>query len=313
MLIGYAERVESSEADIIACPPDRRVEALSLVLCDIAPSQRREVAGALWGGSDASSAPGEGLFIACRGGHLCGAVWGQRQPGNTAILWPPQILPSEGESTALGLAQIAVRHLDRAGIAISQVLLPAQDTQATRLLTSVGFVHLADLLYLTCEAERFAANPLNRPTLRFLTYDPSQRDRLMRLIERTYEGTLDCPRLNGIRRMEDVLDGYQATGVFRNENWLIFVDGAQDVGVLLLADHPSAGHWELVYMGLVPEARGRRWGRQITQHAQSLARRAHVERIVLAVDAANEPAVALYRDSGFEAWDRRSVHVRFCR
>jgi len=81
--------------------------------------------------------------------------------------------------------------------------------------------------------------------------------------------------------------------------------------VLLLADHPSARHWELVYMGLVPEARGRGWGRQITQHAQLMARRAGVDRIVLAVDAANSPALEMYRAAGFEKWDRRHVLVRF--
>ena len=64
-------------------------------------------------------------------------------------------------------------------------------------------------------------------------------------------------------------------------------------------------------MGLTPEARGHGWGRQITQHAQYLARRAGVERIVLAVDAANGPALRMYRAMGFEIWDRRTVFVRF--
>jgi ribosomal protein S18 acetylase RimI-like enzyme len=66
-----------------------------------------------------------------------------------------------------------------------------------------------------------------------------------------------------------------------------------------------------MYMGLVPEARGRGWGRQITQHAQWSASRAGVERIVLAVDRVNEPALRMYRSTGFEMWDRRCVYVRF--
>ena len=41
--------------------------------------------------------------------------------------------------------------------------------------------------------------------------------------------------------------------------------------------------------------------------------RADVERIVLAVDAANEPALRMYRTAGFESWDQRSVYVRFFR
>ena len=110
-----------------------------------------------------------------------------------------------------------------------------------------------------------------------------------------------------------MIAGYRATGVYRAENWLIVQHDGQDVGVLILADHPQARHWELVYMGLVPEARGCGWGRQITQHAQTLAEDAQVERIVLAVDAENEPALRMYRTAGFQTWDHRSVYVRFFR
>jgi ribosomal protein S18 acetylase RimI-like enzyme len=65
-----------------------------------------------------------------------------------------------------------------------------------------------------------------------------------------------------------------------------------------------------MYTALIPEARGRGWGRQIARYAQWLARAAGVERIVVAVDAANWPAVAMYRDSGFQMWDQRAVYVR---
>jgi ribosomal protein S18 acetylase RimI-like enzyme len=91
---------------------------------------------------------------------------------------------------------------------------------------------------------------------------------------------------------------------------LFIRNAGKDVGVLLLADHPQGRHWELMYMALVPEARGRGWGRQITHYAQWLARGANVERVLVAVDVANTPAVKMYRDCGFEVWDRRAVFVR---
>ena len=34
------------------------------------------------------------------------------------------------------------------------------------------------------------------------------------------------------------------------------------------------------------------------------------QRLVLAVDAANEPALRTYAAAGFQAWDRRSVFIR---
>ena len=41
-----------------------------------------------------------------------------------------------------------------------------------------------------------------------------------------------------------------------------------------------------------------------------LARAAGAQRLILAVDAANEPAIAAYGTAGFSAWDRRSVFMR---
>jgi mycothiol synthase len=86
-------------------------------------------------------------------------------------------------------------------------------------------------------------------------------------------------------------------------------DGA-DLGCLLLADHPDQRIWELVYMGIVPEARGRGLGLALARQAQWRARQAGAERLVLAVDAANEPALRGYAAAGFITWDRRSVFLK---
>jgi GNAT superfamily N-acetyltransferase len=110
--------------------------------------------------------------------------------------------------------------------------------------------------------------------------------------------------------MEDVLAGYQATGCFAPERWLIVRSGGQDVGCLLLADHPRDGNWELVYMGLVPLSRGRGWGREIVRYAQWLTAQAKRPRLVVAVDDANHPALQVYAVKGFRAWDRRRVYVK---
>lgn len=301
--------MSSASLEIVLCPPGRRGDAVALALSQIAPSQRREIAGALLDAGDA----GEALYVALCGGRVVGAAWGQRQPGNTAVLWPPRLLASQDSQVAHRLAEAVVRHLDRAGVVMTQVLLPPGESELVPVLTAAGFSHLADLIYLSCEAEQFPTQPPACGKLQFVAHDLAERRRLINAVERTYAGTLDCVGLNGQRRIEDVIDGYRETGVFRAENWLIAMCEGRDVGVLLLADHPRAGHWELMYMGLVPEARGHGWGRHIARHAQWLARCAAVERIVLAVDAANRPALAMYERAGFAEWDRRSVFVRILR
>jgi ribosomal protein S18 acetylase RimI-like enzyme len=126
------------------------------------------------------------------------------------------------------------------------------------------------------------------------------------VLGRTYEGTLDCPSIDGQRAPADILEGYASTGVFRPEHWLMAKHEDAAVGCLLLADHPP-DQLELVYMGLVPAARGRHWGTWLVRQAQWLARQAGRQRLVVAVDLANTPAVKLYRAEGFVKWETRKA------
>lgn len=302
----------ATEVEIVPCPAAHSREAIALVLREIAPEQRAIIAG-----PQSSVEAVDGLWIARRGGELLAAAWVQRQPGNTAIFWPPQVCDADDTHLAVRLGEAVVDSLDAAGLGMAQVLLLNRQAAGAATLESIGFHYLADLLYLHWETADTTAQPKSGPpssdshTLTFEPFVASQHERLIALVENTYAGTQDCAAMNGKRSMEEVIDGYQATGVFRPENWLFVRNGSDDVGVLLLADHPAAKHFELVYMALIPEVRGRGWGLRIARHAQQVAIRAGARRVVLAVDAANRPALAMYRDAGFAAWDQRAVFVRF--
>ena len=71
--------------EIVPCPSDLTADALALALSELTPEQRREIAPRHSGGAV------ECLMVALDGGESRGAAWGQRQPGNTAIFWPPQL------------------------------------------------------------------------------------------------------------------------------------------------------------------------------------------------------------------------------
>ncbi len=310
-LIGYSVAMPDTHPEIVRCPPPQIAEAAALVLSDLPPSARPDVAPELFDHSNSDAAADEALYVLVVDGVVCGAAWGQRQPGNTAILWPPRFKTGGDTAAALPLVEGVAHDLDALGIGMAQVLLSEDDTSTATAIRSAGFRHLADLLYLTCEAISFPDAQPDAAPLEFEPYQEHQRGRLMDVVERTYEGTQDCVALGGERQTDDVIDGYQATGEFRPDHWLFARADGQDVGVLLLADHPSAGHLELLYMGLVPEFRGQGWGVRIARHAQWVARCAGMERIVLAVDAVNSPAVAMYEEADFVAWDRRAVYMRF--
>src|SRR5690606_11959544 len=103
------------------------------------------------------------------------------------------------------------------------------------------------------ELSRLPAAP---PALRFVASAGDQPQRLEQVIEQTYVGTLDCPGLDGVRSLDQVLDGYRSQGRHRPEHWYLVQAEGQDVGALILAEHPGLGNWELIYMGLAPHVRG---------------------------------------------------------
>jgi ribosomal protein S18 acetylase RimI-like enzyme len=233
----------------------------------------------------------------------------ERQAGRAAEIWPPQLAAGEPHSTALALLAAVKRWLTEGGVQIVQALLHTDAQREAETLRASGFRHAADLLYLVCLDSEFPTQPPATP-LRLEPCRPADHERLSRIVEATYVNTLDCPTLNGVRKVEDVLAGYRASGVFDPARWLIVCHGSDDVGCLILTAYPEHGTCELTYMGVVPAARGHAWGVDIARHAQWLTRQAGQPRLVLAVDAANGPALAAYAAIGFKAWDRRSVFLR---
>jgi ribosomal protein S18 acetylase RimI-like enzyme len=83
--------------------------------------------------------------------------------------------------------------------------------------------------------------------------------------------------------------------------------------VLLLTAGADGDEWEVAYVGVVPEARGRGVGRELMHKAVFEARAAGAGRLTLSVDARNGPARALYREVGFEPFDRREVFLAVLR
>jgi mycothiol synthase len=287
--------------------PDDQVAALGLVFAHLAPMDRdRRVAQVL---AEADKQPHAGLWVAYRGKQLVAAMDAQVQSGRIAFVSPPRLAPQEPLETARELSARVMDDLASHGVQLAQALLEMDHGPDAERLTEIGFRHVANLLHLVSLPGSF---PTSAPQdgLEFVPYGPAEHDRLVHIVQRTYQASLDCPEIDKARSIEDVLGGYRATGVFDPARWLIATHQGIDVGCVLLTDHPRSGHWELIYMGVVSEARGRGWGVAITRYAQWLARQAGRRRLTLAVDAANVPAIDVYAAAGFVAWDHCSVFLR---
>jgi ribosomal protein S18 acetylase RimI-like enzyme len=250
------------------------------------------------------------LTAADQAEELGGAVVGQILPGKVAFITPPRIrVPDPGGELARRLLLQLDSELHAAGVGLAQTLLAPDDAAAASILRVAGYEHAADLLYMAAESDSFPDSPPPLPVELF-PWQAEDKSKVAELIEQTYVGTLDCPRIDGLRKTTDVLAGYRTVGDSGDSLWHIVRAGNQTVGCLLLADHAATLQWEIVYVGLVPAARGHGWGLELTRHAQWLARQAGRERLVLAVDAANEPAIRIYSIAGFRAWDRRAVWIK---
>jgi mycothiol synthase len=250
-----------------------------------------------------------GLFHAERSGRVVGAAWGQILPGRMGYSWPASVVADEPTDTAHRLQQAADAFLDMSQVVLSQALVEEPQCPPARLLTQIGYHHLTDLDFLIYPLEQHATS---RPKgeMVYETVGPKNRDRLAKIIQRTYDQTLDCPELDGLREIGDILEGYRHTGFYRPDWWLIARLGKQDIGCLLLTDHPEVEQCELVYMGLATEYRGQGRGLELTRHAQQLAAAVSRPRLTLAVDRVNWPARAVYAAAGFQLWGSRSVFVR---
>lgn len=300
---------EPNQFTIAIAPRALQRPALELVLNHVSPRGRGEQVARLLSAAHSGRISLDGLLVARRDGELAGAIWSQRQPGRVASLYPPVAARAEWRECAVALLEAAISQLMTGEAQLAQTLLPNDEGEDAKLLLQHGFRRLADLLYMVSLAKSFpSAQPVS--TLELIPAPENDDGRLARICEATYEATLDCPALNGVRTAADVLAGYRAVGAHDPAHWWIARHGGVDVGCLLLADHPDDDQCEIVYAGLVPAARGQGFGATLARHAQWQTKQLGRARLVLAVDAANAPAIAAYAAAGFVVWDRRCALFR---
>ncbi len=252
----------------------------------------------------------DGLFHARRGQSMVGAAWGQIMPGRVAGVWPAELVAQEPRSTANRLIGAVDQFLAGGTVDVAQSVLPAHHTAAAEQLLQKGFQYLADLVFMAWPVTQPAAVP-GTDELTFTVFHPeTDTARLATLLETTYLETKDCPQLDGWRNTSDVLEGYRQTGIYEPRLWQFVRLDQQDIGCLLLTDHPDVDQYELLYMGLIPAARGRGHGLRIVHQAQRAAQSGGRSQLVLAVDAANQPARTMYQAAGFQEADQRQVFAK---
>jgi GNAT superfamily N-acetyltransferase len=255
-------------------------------------------------------------WIAEQAGRMPWALLPIVSAGRTMLLLCPPHRPTGTGAAAPGLLIDAVcdRFTGR-DVQLAQVLLDPTDESGERLFEAHGFARMAELIYLHGPVRRGATLPVLPASLSLTTYSAETDAQFAAAIAASYHDSLDCPGLNGVRSIEDIVAGHKATGEFNPSWWLLLRDrdlAGRDVplGVLLLSGLPRSDTAELVYLGLVPAARGRGLGDILMRQAFALIAQSPLQRLSLAVDASNAPALKLYYRYGLSRMGSKIAMMR---
>jgi ribosomal protein S18 acetylase RimI-like enzyme len=299
-----------STPDIRPARLEEREAALRLIFQPILAAEREtRVANALHL-LEAGQLHAEGLLVAADSDGIRGAMVCLPVAGASGLVWPPQVVPGpHGDQIEDALVRSSAAWLRERGARLGQCLLPIEDVVQARPLERNGFRHITTLWYMRHEGYTPLHSAKFDARLHYRLYDPASPELFHETLLRTYGETLDCPEVNGIRTIHEIIDGHKSDARSGTESWWLALDDVRPVGVLLVADSLEWSAWEIAYVGVVPEARRRGIGRQLVLKAVIEAQRAEVAQLTLSVDARNRPAIALYRQLGFERFDSREVFL----
>jgi GNAT superfamily N-acetyltransferase len=257
------------------------------------------------------------IWIAEAGGIIQWAILPIVSPGRTVLLFLPSDTPHVRKIPAIEMLLEAIcENIGGQNIQLAQALLDPTDGVGRRILEARGFKRMAELIYLHAPIRRPMPPPALPPDLSVSNYSQQSHPLFATAIAASYQDSLDCPALNGVRRIEDIIAGHKAGGEFDPSNWFVICQqdpingGNEPIGVLLLSRLPKGDSAELVYLGLSPAARGRGLGDWMMRRAFTTAAAMGVARLSLAVDSINAPALKLYYRFGMARMGSKVAMMR---
>jgi len=295
------------------CKPSDKTqfrEALGVLLerADLSPAERDEHIDALLRYADRRNLSLDHCLIAQEQGRILAACLCVDSPGRMASVFIPSLPRFLKPPTAMvGLLTESARLARQRNIQILQGTLAPEATLEAGIYRRAGFQRLTRLIYMDSDLTQSIPSAPPAMEVTWETYDPTRHELFARVVRGTYEDSLDCVALNGVRDIEDILASHRAAGVFCAESWLVARVAGEPMGVILLSHLPERWAYEIVYMGVLPALRGRRFGATLLRRAVEVAREQAVNTLSLSVDAGNVPAQRLYRRFGFRETSRRDV------
>lgn len=237
-------------------------------------------------------------------------------PGRVAMIFHTRCLEPGGITALCRLLDKLSRLALSQGAAVVEVLItdPTQpEIQAFRL---AGYIHLAHLIFMSRTLENLTRQPRDtcllphEGRLEWSRFTLGDEKRLARILTETFVDSLDCPAIHGMRRIEDIIEGYKASGIFRPDSWWLPRLRGNDLGCILInesaVDERTA---EILYLGVIPRWRKKGIARAMLKESFAYMHRRGIKKISLAVDSGNAPALALYHQEGFRPINHQDVFI----
>jgi len=237
--------------------------------------------------------------------------------------------PLAAEAERAACIEAACEHLKtlrtasgRPRVRLAQALPEPGEAWFSQALTRAAFVFVGDLAYMRRHlggpdrAGELAPEKIAWPEgVRVCRvsdlHGPREIDAaLLTALDASYEQTLDCPELCGLRETADVLDSHRATGEFDPSMWFVVYAGPEPAGCMLLSRCEDQGSVELVYLGLGPKLRGLGLGSQLMGLGVRVSASTGLGELACAVDTRNTPALRVYRQAGFTQFGVRRAMVK---
>lgn len=232
------------------------------------------------------------VLVARDSDQVCGAVFAQKLPGSTGILWPAQSLSDDG-TVDDALTAAALQRVD--GVKVVLAFLSANEMGRSNALLRAGFRQVTEILEMQHQAAPTTPDPSGVSLIAHADADVAV---FRQMLLQCHDESLDCPELNEVRTADEILEGYRDCAPDMSQWWIAEYEG-RSIGILILNTAV------LAFVGVVPERRGEKLGRQLVQCACKMS-----PELSLVVDVRNTPAVQLYLSLGFVVVGTRRLFLK---
>ncbi len=237
-------------------------------------------------------------------------------PGATANIILPTKFPEQAQpfydKIATNLLMLLKKHISNLNLAFIQAQLDLPTT-SEHIYLNAGFSNLCTLSIMkapvtTSKTLKTIAPP--KANISWLDYSTHTESYFIDTILQTYVNTLDCPEVTDLRSGKDIITSHKYSGKFSPSTWKILQIDGKNAGITLINEsEEDPSMCELIYMGIIPQARGKGLGKILLRKSFELAESIDKKSIRLAVDTRNIPAINLYQNFDFKEIKRQKVLI----